>query len=121
MTYNTHYKIFVSSPSDVSKERNIVDEVITKINNAISDSLGVYLSVERWEKLPPETTDEELQKRLNKKIKDCHFFLLILNKRYGSIAKGQTISNTEREINTILDYLAKDKKKKILSYFTIVR
>ena len=117
MAYNTHYKIFVSSPSDVSKERNIVDEVITKINNAISDSLGVYLSVERWEKMPPETTDEELQERLNKKIKDCQFFLLILNKRYGSIAKGQNISNTEREINTILDYLSKDKKKKILSYF----
>lgn len=117
MTYNTQYKIFVSSPGDVEEERDIVDDVVSKINDAISDTLGIYLTVVRWEKMPPETTDEELQERLNVIIKECHFFLLILYKRYGTIQEGQKISNTEREINTIIEYLSKDKKKKILSYF----
>ena len=75
MTYNQQYKIFVSSPNDVAAERDIVDEVIAKINDAISDTLGIYLTVEKWEKLPPETTDVEFQERLNEKIKECHFFL----------------------------------------------
>jgi hypothetical protein len=117
MAYNIQYKIFVSSPSDVAEERSIVDDVVAKINDAISDTLGIFLSVEKWEKIPPESTDEELQERLNKKIKDCHFFLLILNRRYGTIVPGYTISNTEREINTIIENISKDKKKKILSYF----
>lgn len=110
MAYNIQYKIFVSSPSDVAGERSIVDDVIAKINDAISDTLGIHLTVEKWEKIPPESTDEELQERLNKKIKDCHFFLLILYKRYGTVVPGQTISNTEREINTIIDDISKDKK-----------
>ena len=116
MKFNTQYKIFVSSPGDVAKEREIVDSVIARINDSISDSLGIYLTVERWEKMPPETTDEVLQDRLNTKIKDCHFFLLILYKRYGTVMQGETISNTEREINAILEYLTKDQKKKILAY-----
>lgn len=117
MTYNQQYKIFVSSPNDVAAERDIVDEVIAKINDAISDTLGIYLTVEKWEKLPPETTDVEFQERLNEKIKDCHFFLLILYKRYGTVMAGQSYSNTEREINTILDSLSNNKSKKVLSYF----
>lgn len=117
MTYNSQFKIFVSSPGDVEEERNIVDDVVSKINDAISDTLGVYLTVVRWEKMPPETTDKELQSRLNAIIKNCNFFLLILYKRYGTVQAGQQISNTEREINAIIEYLSKDKKKKILSYF----
>lgn len=117
MAYNTQYKIFVSSPSDVEDERTIVDDVIKRINDSVSDSLGIFLTVVRWEKMPPETTDEELQSRLNSIIKECNFFLLILYKRYGTVMPGQTISNTEREINAVIDYLSKDKKKKIFSYF----
>lgn len=117
MAHNAQYKIFVSSPGDVEEERIIVDEVVNKINDAISDSLGIFLTTVRWEKMAPETTDTELQIRLNRIIKDCHFFLLILYKRYGTITEGEKFSNTEREINAIMEYLSKDKKKKILSYF----
>ena len=53
MAYNIQYKIFVSSPGDVAGERSIVDDVVAKINNAISDTLGIFLSVEKWEKIPP--------------------------------------------------------------------
>ena len=117
MNSNFQYKLFVSSPGDVREEREIVDNVITKINDAIGETLGFYIKVVRWEKMPPETTDVVLQERLNRLINDCHFFLLILNKRYGTVMPGEKISNTEREINTILDHSLIEKKKKILSYF----
>lgn len=49
-------------------------------------------------------------------MSECHFFLLILNKRYGTVQPGHEISNTEREINTILEHLNQNGKKTILSY-----
>lgn len=111
------FKIFVSSPSDVNEEREIVDTIISQINDSVGDSLKINLKIEKWEKLPPETENESIQERLNKKIEDCHFFILILFKKYGSIEKGYNISNTEREIDTIIEYLEKNRKKTILSYF----
>lgn len=111
------FKIFVASPGDVEKERNIVDTIVGQINETIGDTLRINLKVVKWEQLPPETTLESIQERLNQKIKDCHFFLLILNKRYGQIEDGYTVSNTEREINTIIEHLKNNKEKKILSYF----
>ena len=101
------FKIFVSSPSDVNEERGIVDTIISQINDSVGDSLKINLKIEKWEKLPPETENESIQERLNKKIEDCHFFILILFKKYGSIEKGYNISNTEREIDTIIEYLEK--------------
>lgn len=111
------YKIFVSSPCDVEEERGLVDVIISHINETIGESLKVNLKVVKWENMPPETTNESIQERLNRKIADCNFFLLILYKRYGRTEKGHTISNTEREINTILSHLQQNKQKTILSYF----
>lgn len=111
------YKIFVSSPGDVEKERELVDVIVNQINETIGESLKVNLKVVKWENMPPETTNETIQERLNKKIEDCNFFLLILNKRYGRVERGHSISNTEREINTILSHLQQIPKKTILSYF----
>lgn len=116
-THFRQYKIFVSSPGDVQKERQLVDEIVNRINLTLGDSLKVNLQVVRWEKMPPETTEESIQEGLNRKIAECNFFLLILNKRYGSIEKGFTISNTEREINTILSYTKQQKKKKNIVLF----
>lgn len=109
-----HYKIFISSPGDVMKERNIADEVITKVNKTIGESLRMHLEVERWENLPSGASEESIQEMINKKVKDCQFFLLILYKRYGTKEKGQKISNTEREINAIFE---SPIRKRILAYF----
>ena len=111
------YKVFISSPGDVAKERKIVDTIISKINDSVGETLKINIKIENWEKLPPETDMQSIQDRLNQKIEDCNFFLLILYKRYGCVEKGQTISNTEREINTIIEHINHDKKKTILSYF----
>jgi hypothetical protein len=111
------YKAFISSPGDVNKERDFTEEVINKINESAGDTLKTHIKVVRWEKLPPEYSEESIQENLNKLIKGCHFFILILNKRYGTIEKGHTKSNTEREIDAILLEKIKEPQKIILSYF----
>lgn len=115
--YYKFFKLFISSPSDVAKERDFAEEALNNINDSVGDTLKTYLKVIRWEKLPPEYSEESIQENLNKLIKGCHFFILILNKRYGTVEKGYTKSNTEREIDTIIEEKINEPKKIVLSYF----
>ena len=96
------------------------EEVINAINRNIVDTLGVSLEVKRWENLPPQTPylpEEQIQDMLNKIVEESNFFILILYKRYGTVDTGHNISNTEREINTILKTFELKPQIKILSYF----
>jgi hypothetical protein len=111
------FNIFLSSPDDVKAERQLAGEVINNLNNSCGDTLKISLVVKKWEKLTKTTTEAQIQEMLNKEIKECHFFVLILFKRYGTVEKGFNISNTERELNTILERAAQNKKITILSYF----
>ncbi|NQU84809.1 MAG: DUF4062 domain-containing protein, partial [Mariniphaga sp.] len=97
------YKTFISSPGDVQTERDYAEDAINKLSDSIEESLRSYLKVERWEKLPPEYNEESIQENLNKLVRKCHFFILILDKKYGSIEEGHKKSNTEREIDAILE------------------
>ena len=115
-----HYKIFISSPGDVAEERKMSEEVVNAINKNIMETLGIALELKRWEDLPPQTPylpEEQIQDILNRIVEESNFFVLILYKRYGTIESGHDISNTEREINTILKAFEKKPQIKILSYF----
>ena len=114
------YNAFVSSPGDVEAERQMAEETIRQINRTCVDTLKLSLEVKRWENLPPlapKIPEERIQDVLDKEVKKAHFFILILYKRYGSIEPGHSISNTEREINTILERYKNSPKLKILAYF----
>lgn len=115
-----HYRVFISSPSDVAAERQFSEEVIGSINNTCSDTLRVALETRKWENLPPETPhlpEEKIQDLINKEVEKAHFFVLILYKRYGRIEEGHTKSNTERELETILNRFALNPQIRILAYF----
>jgi hypothetical protein len=114
------YNCFISSPNDVAEERKIAGKVISRINIIIRDALRIGLNPKKWENLPaliPALKDEKIQDILNKEVENSHFFILILHKRYGTKKKGFRISNTERELNTIIKAHEKDSKRKILAYF----
>lgn len=49
-TYQS-YNAFVSSPSDVSAERQFAEEVITRINRSCLETLRVSLNLKKWEHL----------------------------------------------------------------------
>lgn len=118
-TYQT-LRIFISSPYDVETERKLAEEVIFSINQKCKEPLGISLEVDRWENLSPSTPNpskSRIQDELNERVRNCNVFVLILNRRYGTVEQGQTKSNTEREIQTALETLIKGKKISFLSYF----
>lgn len=118
-TYQT-LKIFISSPSDVPKERKFVEKVIKDINDKCCDDLGLSLKIINWENMTPSTPNlskEKIQDIINEKVRECNIFILILNRRYGTIKNGHKKSNTEREVEIALNRLLKDRKITFLSYF----
>ena len=118
--YNS-MKIFIASPSDVKNERQAVDEIITEVDRVCRSTMGLRLECLRWEDLPPMTPTIEDGQIQDVIIRDlvsrCHVFILILNKRYGTVTAGQTESNTEREINVVMNMIEKKKSVMLLTYF----
>ena len=113
-------RAFVSSPKDVVAERLIAKKVIEEVGATCKEALGIDLECVTWSDLPPQTTklpDERIQDILNTRIPECHVFILILWRRYGSTEAGHRKSNTQRETEIALDLLKAEKKIMFLTYF----
>ncbi|MFA5205806.1 MAG: DUF4062 domain-containing protein [Lentisphaeria bacterium] len=114
------YNAFIASPGDVEAERQFADETINALNRGCRESLGISVDAKRWENMPPVTPripEEQLQDVLNREVAKAKFFVLILYKRYGQTELGHTQSNTEREINTVIERYIKNPRLTILAYF----
>jgi hypothetical protein len=113
-------KVFVSSPSDVPEERAIAESVIADVNKSCRDTIGIAADAHTWKHLPPLTPSmpsETIQRIINEEVRECNAFVLILYKRYGTVERGQTKSNTEREIEVALNMLSEGRRIMFLSYF----
>ena len=122
-TYSS-FSTFISSPSDVQRERDLTKDTLSRINGTIGDTLGMRFSRVSWEDLPPMAVnidEQSIQEELNKLVQHCHFFILILHKKYGSVERGYTKSNTEREMDAILEKKKSDPRVTILSYFKEIK
>jgi len=114
------YRAFIASPSDVSEERQIAEDVIRLTNVELRDTLHVAIDARKWEQfapVAPSLPSERLQDVLNREVDQANFFILILWKRYGSTEFGHSVSNTEREISTILARYEQQPRLRILTYF----
>lgn len=116
-------RTFISSPGDVTEEREIVQKVIDDINLTIRDTLSLEMQPILWENEPPLSDgadgwpEGKIQDKLNEEINKCKIFILILFKRYGSAEPGHKKSNTEREVDIAIDLLKKERKLMFLCYF----
>ncbi|MBL8051717.1 MAG: hypothetical protein JNM46_10890, partial [Anaerolineales bacterium] len=81
------YLIFLASPGDVQKERDIVEKVIDEINRTIANRQGATFRLLRWETDayptfhldgPQGAIDEQLS------IVDCVIFVCIFWQRLGT-------------------------------------
>jgi hypothetical protein len=115
----TYYPIFISSPGDRQQERKYAEEVIAEVGAVLKDSADLAISVIKWEKLPPAMArpNKTKQEEINELIHDCKAFILILGERYGTIEPGNTVSNTEREIEEALRVRESRPGFQILTYF----
>lgn len=111
-------RIFLSSPGDVADERKIAKSIIDSVGRTCKEPLRLHFEPVLWEDMTPMgATEESIQAQINEKIRDCHVFVLILNKRFGSAEPGFKKSNTEREIDISLALKKENKKIKFLAYF----
>ncbi len=112
--------VFIASPSDVSSEREIAEDVIRKVDETLRAMFETSLEVNRWEKEPPLTqplTRASIQEVINEKVKRCDIFILILNKRIGSREDGFDDPNTKREIDIIVERVDRADTVMMLTYF----
>lgn len=92
------YKIFLASPSDVAKERQIARETIQKWNELHSENSGVVLQAIGWETHSYSSMDDRAQGLLNKQIlQDADFLIGMFWTRIGT-PTGDHESGTLEEI-----------------------
>ncbi|OLQ69863.1 hypothetical protein BIT28_07750 [Photobacterium proteolyticum] len=92
------YKVFLASPSDVAKERQIAREVIQKWNDLHSEETGIVLQAIGWETHSYSAMGDRAQGVLNKQIlQDADFLVGMFWTRIGT-PTGDHESGTLEEI-----------------------
>lgn len=115
---DTTLTIFVSSPSDVSEERDVVDKVVNEINGNWSRDLNVRFDVIRWERDAVPGFGVDAQDVINREVGDEYdIFVGIMWARFGTptIRAG---SGTEEEFEIAFERYTNDPSSvRIMFYF----
>lgn len=102
-------RIFIGSPSDLSKERELFPKLIEHVNDIKAKSLGILLEPVGWEDTLPGRGRP--QGKINADLRQSDFVLMLLWKRWGSpTRKYDSGFKEEYEV-------AKSSKKDIWFYF----
>ncbi|MEV6644242.1 DUF4062 domain-containing protein [Amycolatopsis sp. NPDC051371] len=98
--------IFLASPGNMAKEREACRMVVREFNEKSSESEQVVFLLRAWEDMPGGVGRP--QDRINPKLDECDYMILILGDRWGSppAVKGPYSSGTEEEFYRCLDLLA---------------
>jgi Domain of unknown function (DUF4062) len=114
----TVIKAFISSPSDVADERNVLEDVIRELNQTWSEMLGIRIEPLLWETHAYPDVDLEPQAVINRQIgNDFDIFLGIMWSRFGTPTKKYS-SGTEEEFNTAYKiFETKERRVWIMIYF----
>ena len=109
------FTVFVASPSDVMQERNLIEKVISEINETHGDPLGYQLDLWRWEKnsFPDAKAPQEL---INEIITPYSIFVGIMDKHFGT-PTSTAGSGTEEEYRTAYKAWENNQDIAIMFYF----
>ena len=113
----TEIKIFVSSPGDVTYERNRLEYVAREINNIIGAKEDIFVKIISWEThcVPGMGRPQGL---INEQIGDYDIFVGIMWKRFGS-PTGVADSGTEEEFRLAYkSWRTNESPLRILFYFS---
>lgn len=105
-------RVFIASPSDVSQERDAIEQAIFKWNIQYSEDMQVVLLPARWENVAPTYRGEDPQQILNEQlVSKCDLLIGVFWKRLGS-ATANYLSGTLEEIDLFIQ-----QEKEIMLYF----
>jgi hypothetical protein len=112
----TKLRVFVASPGDVWKERQLLGDVIDELNRGIADEKGLVLELVRWETHAWPDIGEDAQDVINRQIAPGDVFVGIMWNRFGTPTK-RAESGTEEEFNRAHAYWKQYGRPKIMFYF----
>lgn len=77
-------RVLIASPSDVSQERDEIEQAIFKWNTVYSENMQVVLLPARWENVAPTYRGEDPQQILNEKlVSKCDLLIGVFWKKTG--------------------------------------
>ena len=125
-----HLRIFLSSPGDVSRERQLANEVIDRIESERAHRDKLKLEVVAWDKpgagtaMPAQMEPQEAIDRGLKKPSECDIVIVIFWARMGTLLSekylkpdgGRYRSGTEYEFLDALNAAKKSGKPDVMVY-----
>lgn len=97
------YKIFIASPSDTIRERNIVSKIVAEWNRTYSDTRGIWLRDLRWENDAFSIDSKTAQDTINEQLlHDSDLLIAIFKNRIGSLTNNNQTGTLE-EIKKHMD------------------
>ncbi|EKE05274.1 MAG: hypothetical protein ACD_19C00373G0002 [uncultured bacterium] len=113
----TLYKIFVASPSDLSDERSLLEEVIDELNISTFNNSDIKVELIKWETHANPDIGEYPQNVINKDIGNNYdIFIGILWSKFGSATPNYK-SGTEEEFYNAYKRYRESHSVKIMFYF----
>jgi hypothetical protein len=114
------YKVLLSSPNDVQKERKLVEDCVAEVNSILNRfHLGIKLW--KWEKDSFSSIGESGQEVINTQLgKDYDIYLGVMWSKLGSPINN-SFTGTENEFNTALEiFHERGKQFDIKFYFSCI-
>jgi hypothetical protein len=112
-------KIFVASPGDVRKEREVLVKVISELNQTLTllaPEKGLALELIRWETHVAPGLGEDAQDVVNRQLPEYDVFIGIMWQRFGTPTKRAN-SGAHEEFLQAYERWKKDKEFPVLFYF----
>lgn len=107
--------LFVSSPADVTLEREIVSLIVEELNTTIGKMKKTILQRYTWERFAPIEMGHP-QPIMNEIIRDIDVFVLILGARLGTPVGIGDGSRTEDELQLLVERRRRTGQPQILCY-----
>lgn len=110
-------RVFIASPSDVQKERIMLEALVKEINEVSMPCFGVYFVVVKCENAYPEMGRPQQIINTQLKVESCDIFIGILWSRFGSGTGAKRIeSGTEEEFSIAYNQWKRRQTPQIMIY-----
>lgn len=108
--------VFIASPTDISEERIIAEEVINEISRKVERKYNISLNPVKWESFSSLTRSDGKHPQFSifPALQNSQIFIGMVHTRYGSEIEGIGKSGTETEFDQAIEH--RDRIK-ILTYF----
>jgi len=114
----TIFQVMVASPSDVSEERALLEDIVDEVNRTWAMQAGVRLDLLMWETATYPGMGEDAQSVINEQLGDDYdIFIGMLWTKFGT-PTHRADSGTEEEFNTALEKFNRSPHSiRIMLYF----